>query len=260
MTTVVLSATLLTRSPIPTAIAATIDPQSPPETVLDLDRVLATAQRARLKTRLEQLPQTSGFRVVLLTQNATNAPGMAAVKIFGLDARTALIVVDRRGGNVLGFRVGDALRERLPQSFWTELGNRYGNTFYVRDHGIDGALLDAVGKIETCLQPSAFCKVVPGLSQDQFYVGVASAALAGCIAGAAARTGGKTLNLTYLTLFSPLWSIFLVSFALGPLLQRQPGLSLELAGTLSAFALFAGGLWAWIPVRFGQPGQKGPDL
>ena len=52
-----------------------------------------------------------------------------------------LIIADPRGGNLLSFNVGDAYFALMPRIFWVELQTRFGNQFYVRDNGEDGAIL-----------------------------------------------------------------------------------------------------------------------
>lgn len=229
-------------------------PAQPPILLEDLDNLLTSGQKSRLETTLRTLDETD-THLRVLTQNAANTPGRAVIQIFGLSEETALIVADTRGGNLLNFRVGESLQKRLPLSFWTELGNRYGNKFYVDEHGPDGALLDAVDKIKEC--SGRVCNVVPGISNDQLYVDIACAAIGGAVAGAASRTGGKKFNVSYLALFSPLWGIFLVSFGLGPVLTRVPTVSPEVGSVVAAFLAVALLVWAWVPARFGRPGQDG---
>lgn len=178
-----------------------------------------------------------------------------------------LIVVDVSGGNILNFRLGDRVKELIPGRWWIELANRYGNKFYVEENGMDNSIQAAIAKIDTCAQRAissggkSLCAVVPGVTQDQFYVGVATASVAGAVVGAAARTNGSTFNFPYVLLFSPLWSIFLISFAVAPIATRQESpLSLELVGVLLAFTAIAAAVWAWIPARFGAPGKQPPDV
>ena len=45
-----------------------------------------------------------------------------------------------------------------------ELQTRYGNQYYVKDHGEDGAM-DALNAVEICLDRGG-CQVVPGLPQQ----------------------------------------------------------------------------------------------
>lgn len=50
----------------------------------------------------------------------------------------------------------------LPNVFWTRLQAKYGTTFYVRDNGIDLAIVNAIEAIVTCLRSEdAYCVNVP---------------------------------------------------------------------------------------------------
>lgn len=247
-----LAAAILTTTILSTPVLAA------PNLLLDYDHILTTGQTTRLESRLRSL-EDGGTKVRVLTQNLERTPGQAVKSLLGLGDDTALIVIDRRSGNVLNFNIGAKVKERIPLSFWNELGNRYGNEFYVRENGPDQSLFESLDKIEECSKPNTFCQVVPGISDDQLYVSIASAAVAGCVAGAASRTGGKRFNLPYLLLFSPLWSIFLISFGIGPVVTRVHGWSWELASVVVPFLFLAAGVWLWIPARFGEPGQKDPS-
>ena len=91
-------------------------------------------------------------------------PGLAVKDYWGLDETSLLIVADPRGGNLLSFNVGDAYFALMPRIFWVELQTRFGNQFYVRDNGEDGAILASIKAVETCLDRGG-CEVVPGLPQ-----------------------------------------------------------------------------------------------
>lgn len=143
----------------------------------------------------------------------------------------------------------------LPQSFWVEAANRFGNVFAVRDTGIDGAVERVIYAVESCLRPGKLCRYVPGVSEEQWKVSVVSAALGGCIAGAACRTG-RRWNWPFVLLFSPLWGIFGVSFGLAPVVQRVEGVSVEVASVVMAFAMCAAAVWLWVPRSFGKPGKE----
>lgn len=254
-------ATLLSLHPMsmPAHAFTTLSEIEPGTRVADLEHVLTKGEGAALEKRLAQLDQ-QGVRVRLLSQGNDNAPGTAIRPFFNLGDDSALIVVDVRGGNILNFRIGDAVLHKLPQSFWVELGNRYGNAFYVRDKGMDVAVLDAVRAIEDCARPGRnICRYVPGVSQDQLAISICSAAAAGVIAGAASRTGGKTFNVPFFLLYSPIWSIFLVSFGIGPVLSRQSFAHLETAAVLGAFLVCAAAIWWWVPNVLGAPAGASDD-
>lgn len=252
------AAAILLTTQLNGALAAASEPvfaapqvESAVSQVSDPARVLTSGQAARLLAQLRSLEESTGVRVVVVTRGAALAP-------LPLPApRTVVVALDPRAGNVLSFSVAPDLAPVLPASFFIEATNRFGNTFYVRDNGLDAALLSAVQAIETCASSARVCRAVPGVSDDQWVISVSSAAVAGTIAGAAARTGGKKFNASFLLLFSPLWSICLISFGIGPIVARGPGVELQLATTISAFVVLALTVWAWVPISLGPPGEGG---
>lgn len=75
-----------------------------------------------------------------------------------------MLVVDQFGGrgNVLNFNVGEGVKFALPNVFWNRLSSKYGTTFYVRDNGIDLAVVNAVEAIVSCLRSDEqYCVQVP---------------------------------------------------------------------------------------------------
>lgn len=241
---------------------AATSPDAKPDTarVLDYGRILTSGEVSRLSSRLSSLEASSGVRVVVVTRGPSGvsaSAGNANIRWPSPAPGTVIVAADAGAGNALSFSVGPGVYTKFPASFWLEASNRFGNSFYVRERGLDNALFDVVKAVEDCAMPGRLCRAVPGVSDDQWKVSVVSAAIAGSMAGAAARTGGKRFNANFLLLFSPLWSIFLVSFGVGPIVSRGPGVELQLASTLAAFVGLAVAVWWWIPARFGPPGQDG---
>ena len=132
-----------------------------PTPVIDLARALSDNQRDGLEQSLDQFEQDTGWKLRVLTQYE-RTPGLALREFWGLDERSLLLVADPRGGNLLNFNVGDAFFALMPRTYWVELQTRFGNQYYVKDHGEDGAILDALNAVEICLERGG-CQVVPGL-------------------------------------------------------------------------------------------------
>jgi hypothetical protein len=229
---------------------------TPGAPVADLANVFGKRQEEALARQLADIETMSGVKVRVLTQTIGSAPGSVIKDFFGLDDMSVLIVADLRGGNILNFNVGKGVSARLRESFWIELGNRYGGKFYVRDNGEDGAVLAAIDGISKCLSSRDVCVAVPGFGRDQFVACAACAVVGGSVAGAAARTGGKKFNASWFLLFSPLWGIFFVSFGLLPVVSREGFASLDAAGIFLSFAAAASATWTWIPLRFGESGAE----
>jgi hypothetical protein len=191
-----------------------------PTPIIDLAKVLTDTQEQRLASELEHFEQETGWKLRVLTQ-FDQTPGLAVKTFWGLDERSLLLVADQRGGNLLNFNVGDALYALMPRTYWVELQTRFGNQFYVRDHGEDGAIIDALHVVEDCLRDGG-CSVVPGLPQEQWVLTLITSILGGLVCGFAAhpRKPGEIIAWQWILIFSPLWGILFVAFGIGPVVSR----------------------------------------
>jgi len=192
--------------------------------VIDLAKLLTDGQRQALEQELREFEDTSGWKLRVLTQY-DRTPGLAVREFWGLDDRSLLLVADERGGNLLNFNVGDALFALMPRTFWVELQTRYGNQFYVREHGQDAAVLDSLHAVKGCLNIGG-CQVVPGLPQEQWLLTLSTSILGGLIAGFAAfpRQSGRRIEWAWVLLLSPLWVILFGVFGVAPIVTRTPEL------------------------------------
>jgi hypothetical protein len=70
------------------------------------------------------------------------------------DDKYIVLVVDEFGGkgNVLNFNVGEGVKLNLPNVFWTRLQGKFGTLSYVRDNGIDLAIINAIESVVSCLR------------------------------------------------------------------------------------------------------------
>jgi hypothetical protein len=191
-----------------------------PTPVIDLAKALTDGQRSALESELDEFERTSGWKLRVLTQYE-RTPGLAVRDFWNLDQRSLLLVADPRGGNLLNFNVGDAFFSLMPRTFWVELQTRYGNQYYVRDHGEDGAILDALHAVKGCLAMGG-CQVVPGLPQEQWLLTLCTSVLGGLIVGIAAfpRSLERTIEWTWVLLLSPLWLILFGVFGVAPIVTR----------------------------------------
>jgi hypothetical protein len=210
--------------------------------VIDLARALTDGQRAALETELNEFERNSGWKLRVLTQY-DRTPGVAVKDFWSLDERSLLLVADERGGNLLNFNVGDALFSLMPRTFWVELQTRFGNKYYVQDHGEDGAILDSLHAVKGCLLIGG-CQVVPGLPREQWLLTLSTAILGGLVVGFAAfpRKEGRRIEWTWVLLLSPLWLILFGALGLGPILTRTsdwlPVARNSLAFVAAAFAAY----------------------
>lgn len=191
-----------------------------PTPVIDLAKAFTDSQRTALEEELSTVEAESGWKLRVLTQYE-RTPGLAVKDFWQLDERSLLLVADPRGGNLLNFNVGDALFALMPRTYWVELQTRFGNQYYVRDHGEDGAIRDALAAVELCLDRGG-CQVVPGLPQEQWVLTLVTSILGGLIVGFAAypRQPGRTVEWTWVLLLSPLWIILFGVFGVAPIVTR----------------------------------------
>jgi hypothetical protein len=221
-----------------------------PTVVIDLARILNDAQEESLNQRLPEFEAATGWKLRVLTQ-FDQTPGRAVKDFWGLDDKSIMLVADPRGGNLLNFSVGDELYPLLPRTFWIELQTRFGNQFFVRDNGEDGAVLGAINALETCLNRGG-CAVVPGLPREQWILTLITSILGGVICGFAAqpRKVGEGIAWQWALLFSPLWGILFIAFGLGPVVTRTPEL-LPVIRNVSGFLI--GAIVAFLTPVFGSP-------
>ena len=188
--------------------------------IIDLAKTLSEKQRLNLESSLNSYEEETGWKIRVLSQYE-KTPGLAVKDYWGLDETSLLIIADPRGGNLLSFNVGDAYFALMPRIFWVELQTRFGNQFYVRDNGEDGAILASIKAIESCLDRGG-CEVVPGLPQEQWQWTLLTSLLGGLIAGFAAspRKSNESFSIGWLLLLSPLWIMLFGIFGIAPVVTR----------------------------------------
>lgn len=146
--------------------------------VIQIEKFLTSGQAKRMDGMLSNLEKDTGFRVRVLCQSYPQTPGLAIRDYWSLgkedqkDDKYIVLVVDQFGGkgNVLNFNVGEGVKFALPNVFWTRLSGKYGTTFFVKENGIDIAIVNAVEAIVQCLRSEdQFCVNVPdqGVSMKQ---------------------------------------------------------------------------------------------
>jgi hypothetical protein len=192
--------------------------------VIDLAKVFSEPQRTQLERNLERIEAETGWKLRVLTQYE-RTPGLAIRDFWGLDESSLLLVADPRGGNLLNFNVGDAFFALMPRTYWVELQTRFGNQYYVKDNGEDGAVLDALNAVEICLERGG-CQVVPGLPLEQWLLTLSTSVLGGLVAGFAAypRKDEDTVAWSWLLLLSPLWVMLFGVFGIAPVITRTSDL------------------------------------
>ena len=207
------------------------DHQTP---IIDLAKSLSNEQRAKLETSLDEYEKNTGWKIKVLTQYE-KTPGKAIKDFWKLDESSLVLIADPRGGNLLNFNVGEAYFALMPRIFWVELQSRYGNQFYVRDHGEDGAIIDSIDSVTTCLDKGG-CDFVPGLPREQWIWTLITSILGGLIAGLSAvpRSNKIFIEWKWLLLMSPLWVMLFGVFGIAPVITRTSEI-LPLARNIISF-------------------------
>ena len=188
--------------------------------VLDLAKTLSPDQKSSLEKKLIKFENDSGWKIKYLSQFESN-PGLAIKDYWELDKTSLLVVADPRGGNLLNFNVGDAYFSFLPRLFWVELQTRFGNQYYVREHGEDGAVIDAINSVKVCLERGG-CQVVPGITNEQYIWTLSTSILGGLVAGfsASPRKKNEIISFGFLALLSPFWGMLFGVFGIAPIITR----------------------------------------
>ena len=190
--------------------------------VVDLANLLPELQEESLIENLEAFEAETGWKMRVLTQY-DRSPGRAVKKFWGLDDKSILLVADSRGGNLLAFSIGDDVYELLPRNFWIELQTRFGNMYYIREHGENNAIVEALESVKGCLLKNG-CTAVPGLPQEQWILTLISSIVGGVILGVAVipRKEGQLIAWQWGLIMSPLWGILFIAFGMGPVVIRTP--------------------------------------
>lgn len=193
------------------------DTQTP---IIDLANFLPTLQEETLIKDIESFEAETGWKLRVLTQY-DRTPGRAVKDYWGLNEKSVLLIADSRGGNLLGFNVGDDLYQFLPRTFWIELQTRFGNLYYIREHGENQSIVKSLETIKTCLRQGG-CQVVPGLPREQWILTLVTSVLGGVICGFAAipRKEGQIFAWQWALIFSPLWGMLFIAFGIGPVVSR----------------------------------------
>jgi energy-converting hydrogenase Eha subunit A len=214
---------LSTWATIPASAWAVNNPALLPDVetpIVDLANFLPTLQEESLIQEIENFEAESGWKLRVLTQY-DRSPGRAVIDFWDLDDKSILLVADGRGGNILAFSIGDAVYQLLPRTFWIELQTRFGNLYYVREHGENNAIAQSLETVKGCLLEGG-CRVVPGLPREQWILTLITSVLGGVVCGLAAipRKESQKFAWQWVLIMSPLWGILFIAFGIGPVVTR----------------------------------------
>eukprot|EP00850_Spirogloea_muscicola_P012366 SM000079S22484 [mRNA] locus=s79:452156:453733:- [translate_table: standard] len=266
--------------------AATLPPPAgePVSPIIDSAQVFSEAKLAELAAQLDAFERQSGWEIRVLTRtSAGTAPSGDVVRArWRPGERTVVVIEDVTAPNVLNFNTGGAVRAKLPRQFFVELQNRYGNQacttscrfgspwfahgvqFYVREEGEMQPVIRVSEALQECLSKDEGCQNVPGVTEDLYFLTLATSIAGGAVFGFAARvppSGRVDSSLQWVLVFAPLWGILFLSLGILPIISRTSNYEPVLKNT-AAFLGAAAALYL-TPI-FGQPpgftqGQTGSD-
>ncbi|MGK7930752.1 MAG: TPM domain-containing protein [Microcystaceae cyanobacterium] len=218
--------------------------------IVDLADFLPAYEEEDLIAQIGDFEAETGWKLRVLTQY-DRSPGRAVIKFWGLDDKSILLVADARGGNLLAFSIGDAVYELLPRTFWIELQTRFGNMYYIREHGENNAIVRSLEVVKGCLVNDG-CLVVPGLPREQWILTLITSVVGGIICGIAAipRKPDQSFAWQWVLIISPLWGILFLAFGIGPVVTRTSDF-LPLFRNIIGFLL--GALVAYLSPMLSQP-------
>lgn len=143
-------------------------PNTPGEstTIVDVARILSESQRREMDRQIKEVEKKSNVKIRVLAQTYPNSPGKAIQKYWNVDTCKAegvsandptckgdpnvLVYVHDTGGlgsaNV-NFSVGADVEAKKPKTFWRQVQNKFGNRFYIRDHGDAETVVDVVSAL-----------------------------------------------------------------------------------------------------------------
>lgn len=215
--------------------------------VLDRSNVLSTSRLFWLQQQLAALEADTGYRVRVVIADGqldSRGGGFTSAQLraqFGdRTTQTLYVLVDPSQHAVLAFAAGDAVRKQLFGQFLAELQGRYGNQFFVRDEGISEAVAQTVTAIATCLRKPGGCSAVPGVNDEGRWLTLTPSVVAGAVLGWALRLkpSGPVTSAGWALITSPLWAFLLVTFGIGPVVQRSSDVA-DLVPNVGSFALCA---------------------
>eukprot|EP00850_Spirogloea_muscicola_P011342 SM000070S21308 [mRNA] locus=s70:281202:285583:+ [translate_table: standard] len=181
--------------------AATLPPPAgePVSPIIDAAHVFSDAKLAELAAQLEAFERQSGWEIRVLTRaSAGTAPSGDAVRArWRPGERTVVVIEDVTAPNVLNFNTGGAVRAKLPRQFF----------FYVREEGETQPVIRVSEALQECLSKDEGCQNVPGVTEDLYFLTLATSIAGGAVFGFAARvppSGRVSSALQWVLVFAPL--------------------------------------------------------
>ncbi|CAE8712841.1 unnamed protein product [Polarella glacialis] len=120
--------------------------------VIDCARILSARQLRELAVQIADIERNSKVRLRVLTQTFPNTPGMAIKDYWKVDSRTVIYVHDTGGLGetaVVNFNAGLDAENLQPRSWWRQLQNKFGNRFYIAEHGDTETVTDVVSALHS---------------------------------------------------------------------------------------------------------------
>eukprot|EP00931_Biecheleriopsis_adriatica_P096467 TRINITY_DN70110_c0_g1_i1.p2 TRINITY_DN70110_c0_g1~~TRINITY_DN70110_c0_g1_i1.p2 ORF type:complete len:220 (+),score=38.69 TRINITY_DN70110_c0_g1_i1:35-661(+) len=123
--------------------------------VVDVARILTSSQEREIEREIAAIEKAAKVRLRVLAQTFPNTPGLAIRDYWKPDARTVIYVHDTGGlgDAVVNFNAGPEAERMQPLSFWRQTQNKFGNKFYIQEHGDGDTVVDVVHALRAAFAP-----------------------------------------------------------------------------------------------------------
>lgn len=124
--------------------------------VIDVAKILSARQKREITEQIGDIERASKVRLRVLTQTYPMTPGLAIRDYWQVDPSTLVYVHDTGGlgeNAVVNFNAGSEVESMKPFDYWRRVKNKYGNRFYIQEHGDSDTVVDVVNEFHDAFVP-----------------------------------------------------------------------------------------------------------
>jgi len=125
--------------------------------VIDIAKILSERQEREIAQQIGEIEQASKVKLRVLTQTYPTTPGLAIRDYWKVDGKTLVYVHDTGGlgeNAVVNFNAGTEVESQKPFDFWRRVKNKFGNRFYIQEHGDSDTVSAVVAELRDSFVPS----------------------------------------------------------------------------------------------------------